>query len=61
MKNNKVSSYSSAGVFPVKLFQCDGLVDKYKRIKPIHIQLNLTNKCNLSCSFCSCQNRTKGA
>ena len=59
MKNNKVSSYSSAGVFPVKLLQCDTLVDGFQRIKPIHIQLNLTNKCNLSCGFCSCQNRTK--
>lgn len=61
MKNNNVSSYSSAGVFPVKLLQCEKLVDKYQRIKPIHIQLNLTNKCNLSCGFCSCKNRTKGA
>lgn len=59
MKNNKTSSYSSAGVFPVKLLQCKEVLDKYQRIVPIHIQLNLTNKCNLSCSFCSCQNRDK--
>jgi MoaA/NifB/PqqE/SkfB family radical SAM enzyme len=60
MKNNKTSSYSSAGVFPVKLFQCKDILDCYQRIRPIHIQLNLTNKCNLTCSFCSCKNRTKG-
>jgi MoaA/NifB/PqqE/SkfB family radical SAM enzyme len=59
-ETTNVSSYSSAGVFPVKLLQCDGVVDKYQRIKPVHIQLNLTNKCNLSCGFCSCQNRSKG-
>ncbi len=59
MDNKKVSSYSSAGVFPVKLFHCEELVDEIQRIKPIHIQLNLTNKCNLACSFCSCQDRTK--
>jgi radical SAM protein with 4Fe4S-binding SPASM domain len=61
MKNNKTSSYSSAGVFPVKLFHCNDIVDQYQRIKPVHIQLNLTNKCNLSCNFCSCQNRTKNS
>jgi len=59
MKNKKISSYSSAGVFPVKLLHCNKMIDQYQRIKPVHIQLNLTNKCNLSCSFCSCQNRVK--
>ena len=57
--NNNISSYSSAGIYPVKLLQCKDLLGADNRIKPIHVQLNITNKCNLSCNFCSCKNRDK--
>jgi MoaA/NifB/PqqE/SkfB family radical SAM enzyme len=30
-----------------------------RELKPIHIQLFPTNKCNLKCSFCSCEDRDK--
>lgn len=49
------NSYTSANEFPYKLmFQ--NFEDK---IKPIHIQLCPTNKCNQNCLFCSCKNRDK--
>lgn len=53
------SSYTSASVFPVKLLQ-DQVVTEIARdgiIRPIHLQLNPTNKCNLKCDFCSCKNK----
>lgn len=28
-----------------------------KRVIPNHLQLNITNKCNLTCKFCSCADR----
>lgn len=51
-------SYTSASVFPVKVLSQDIIASvKNHGIKPIHIQLNPTNKCNLKCSFCSCSNK----
>lgn len=55
---NIINSYSSASVYPVKLLQ-NKVTDEDKKIIPIHVQLNLTNKCNLSCSYCSCENRDR--
>ena len=58
MTVNKKYSFTSANVYPVKLFKAEVLsVDK--KIIPIHIQLILTNKCNLNCAFCSCQDRNQ--
>jgi len=63
MQNNKTSSYTAAsGGFPIKIFKNLDLISailNHKVIKPIHIQLNPTNKCNLSCSFCSCSERDR--
>ena len=50
-------SFTSASVFPAKLLHrnvvCDG------KIMPVHLQISLTNKCTLHCSFCSCSERDK--
>lgn len=48
-------SFTSASEFPVKLLPHLG-----KQIRPLHVQLCLTNKCNLACDFCSCGKRNKG-
>lgn len=52
-------SYTAASIRPVKLylgdvFDCGG-------IRPVHVQLNPTNRCNKNCHFCSCKNRDKSA
>lgn len=57
-KNTKIipkESYHSAGAFPVKLFCVTELLQK--RLRPLHLQLNLTNSCQLACSYCSCADR----
>ncbi len=47
-------SFVSAGVLPLKLLQSkDAVVDG--AIRPIHIQLIPTNRCNSGCSWCSCR------
>jgi len=51
-------SFASADVnFPVKLISNRKVLDMLSRkeLKPIHLQINPTNRCNLSCSFCSCK------
>jgi MoaA/NifB/PqqE/SkfB family radical SAM enzyme len=55
------SSYTAASTIPSKLFCNMELFEsiREKRIIPIHLQLNPTNKCPLNCSFCSCKNRDK--
>lgn len=54
-----IASYTAASGFPSKLLQCPGVVDSDKRIHPIHLQINPTNRCNLNCAFCSCSARNK--
>ncbi len=54
---DKRASYTSADVIPVKVMQDVDLLDEARRIRPRHIQISITNKCNLNCSFCSCSNR----
>lgn len=58
-----VSSYTAASTLPKKLLIDKNICESIKNhnIKPIHIQLNPTNKCPLTCSFCSCKNRDKKA
>ena len=51
------SSFTSASAFPAKLF---GYVDKFVGgVKPVHVQLNISNACQLKCSFCSCRDRDR--
>lgn len=55
------SSFTAADSIPVKVL-LDGdlrLAAAGGRIIPIHAQLIPTNKCNLSCPFCSCSERDK--
>jgi MoaA/NifB/PqqE/SkfB family radical SAM enzyme len=59
---NKEVSYTAASAIPVKILLDDDLlynIKKYKRIIPIHVQLNPTNVCNLNCKFCSCSERDR--
>jgi MoaA/NifB/PqqE/SkfB family radical SAM enzyme len=34
-------------------------IDKYKKFVPVHLQLSVTNECNMHCSFCSFKHRDK--
>ncbi len=54
-------SYTAASTVPAKLFCDNNIVDgaRNHRIMPRHLQTNLTNKCPLNCSFCSCAKRDK--
>jgi len=55
-------SFTSASTYPVKIFKDTELVrslNEERTIIPRHVQLCPTNKCNLSCSFCSCRDRDK--
>lgn len=54
-----IESYTAADQVPMKLVLNTDLANQIavqKRVPPVHIQLNLTNKCNLNCPFCSCAN-----
>lgn len=52
-----LASFTSAGQFPLKLL---ALVPSLRRrIYPHHLQLNLTNQCQLSCPYCSCAARER--
>ena len=55
------SSYTAASTLPIKVIINSEICKQVKNhnIKPIHIQINPTNKCPLSCSFCSLSNRDK--
>lgn len=56
------SSFTSASVLPSKLLVNHELIKEIRKtgkIPPYHIQINITNVCNLSCPFCSCSNRKK--
>lgn len=60
-KENKKGSYTAAESLPVKLIKLkEKCVTSSNDIKPIHIQVSPTNKCNLNCSFCSCSNVERG-
>ncbi len=57
----EIISFTAASTFPVKLFLHEEIVSfgRTKRLLPIHIVLNPTNRCNQSCPFCSCGQRDK--
>jgi organic radical activating enzyme len=61
MEVNKNSFKSAEILYPEKLIankKAKEMLIK-NNLKPIHIQLFPTNKCNLKCSFCSCSDRDK--
>ena len=47
LEKTKIASYTSASTYPVKVLQDAGAVDRSGNILPRHIQLCITNKCNL--------------
>ena len=57
---NLESSYAAASVFPAKLLRRQQEFFAGGRLYPYHVQISLTNKCNLDCGFCSCSDRDKG-
>jgi len=54
-------SFTAASTVPAKLFCDNDIVNAVRnhKIMPIHVQTNLTNKCPLTCDFCSCAKRDK--
>ena len=59
---DKIFSYTAANSLPLKLFLNQNLLDSLIHrgtIIPVHIQLNPTNFCNRTCSFCSCNERDR--
>lgn len=61
MTIDKTISYTAADTIPLKMIVHNELQKSIKEgvIIPIHVQFIPTNKCNLSCNFCSCSKRTK--
>ena len=59
--DSRLSSFTSCNIFPSKLARGTIAMDDRGRIRPRHLQLCPTNKCNLGCSFCSCADRSRGA
>ncbi|MFH1328153.1 MAG: radical SAM protein [Candidatus Bathyarchaeota archaeon] len=56
------ASFSAASTFPAKLLVHEKLIKTAKvekKILPLHVQLNPTNRCNFNCSFCSCSARDR--
>jgi hypothetical protein len=52
---DKRASYTSADSLPLKLL----MLEDPGRLRPVHVQWMPTNRCNLSCKFCSCSERDK--
>ncbi len=55
--DSRTASYTAANAFPFKL--CLDPEFATGRIPPRHVQLSLTNVCNMACSFCSCGERDR--
>jgi len=51
-----LASYVSASEIPIKLIRQSGEAVKDGVIRPYHLHLKPTNRCNLNCSWCSCRN-----
>ena len=58
MIKSSTLSYQSAGVFPVKLLMNKEWVESGK-LRPLHLQIYPTNRCNANCPFCSCADRDR--
>jgi len=59
----KANNYTAADGFPIKILHNRELIDSivtFKEILPVHVQFIPTNRCNLSCDFCSCSNEDRG-
>ena len=57
-KDERIQSFTAAGLLPVKLLLNNELADhiRINRVIPlIHLQINPTSKCQLACPFCSCR------
>lgn len=52
-----VDSFKSANTFPVKMLNTRSWFNDDGSLNPTHLQLNITNACNLTCKFCSCADR----
>lgn len=55
----KKESFTSASVFPAKVIRKanEFLLPDGRGVRPYHIQLSPTNRCNLACEWCSCAGR----
>lgn len=61
-KTDITGSFSSASsTYPIKIILNDKVLSmiREKKLAPVSIALNLTNRCNLRCSFCSCDGRDR--
>lgn len=58
MEEKNLASFSAANAIPLKLLTIKCLDDN-KHVKPIHVQLNPTNRCNFNCDYCSCSERER--
>lgn len=59
---DNLQSYTAADNFPAKVLGHGNLqkwLSTSRKILPIHVQFLPTNKCNLSCDFCSCSNEDR--
>jgi len=58
-----VDGFVATDTPPLKLLKNCELIASLNRgvIPPLHVQFNPTNRCNLSCSFCSCARRDRSA
>ncbi len=62
MSDERLKSYTAAGILPVKVLlhpEVYRSVVESKHIPLIHVQLNPTTRCQLDCKFCSCRNQEK--
>lgn len=62
MSSNEKDSFTSANSMPLKVIGDKNLLEsiiKDNKIIPIHMQISPTNKCNLSCTYCSMSDRDK--
>jgi len=59
--DKKKISFTAANSLPLKMCKNAVLIERLNQhiIPPIHAQVIPTNRCNLSCKFCSCAKRDK--
>lgn len=58
---SRASSYTAASSLPMKLFRNATVLDALRcgEVPLTHVQFIPTNRCNLRCSFCSCDERDR--
>lgn len=62
MRDPEMEQYTAAGTFPWKLIRAkEDVVGGRFGIRPVHIQVNPTNRCNGSCPWCFCGNSDRSA